>query len=364
MTGKVTKAIELLYKKQLNKQKVRGYIFDSWYDEMTGVHFLVKMFNGKIKAEDVFFVHSNPEITIEARAVGVFDPNKQNIDELNEGCVGFVSTNLKDSKFGINSLGQTLCSFHKGIEPLLATEKPKPIVFASIYPDQPDRFDDFMKAVYKILLEDSSIEIENESSKALGNGIRCGFLGELHLEVFRQRLLDEFSISTICTPPSVKYMITTIKNETFFIQNASDLTDNYQTIVKEYREVFVKVTIISRNEDSGVIYSIVENRRGKIMNHIQISRHQVQIIAEMPLSEIIEDFNTELKLNTKGYGSYEFEFLEYRPTNVVLLKITIMDEDFDAFQFLIHKTKTYDLGKKNLHCFREKSSRAGLYSSH
>ena len=353
LTPKIMRNREAIFKKKITSTPCRAYIFDSWYEDNTGVSFVVRVANGSIKVGDLFFLQSNQDLTVEVKAIGIFSPNKEFKDELIEGSVGFVSTNLKDPKIGIQSLGQTLCSFHKNLEPLAKSKKQKAIVFASLYPDHPDQYDDFIKAVYKILLEDPAVEIESESSKALGNGIRCGFLGELHLEVFRQRLFDEFSIQTICTPPSVQYLVKTATGETQFVCNASDITDNIAKKIVEYQELWVSVSVICRSDDMVAVYTLVENRRGKVGDLVQISKQQVKITGEIPLSEVIEDFNKELKLMTRGYGSFDFEFLNFRPANVVLLKITVMDEEFDAFQFLVHKSKSYELGKKICEAFAE-----------
>lgn len=353
ISQKSIKTREQIIKKQINSPIIRGYIFDSWFEGNSGVNFIVRVFNGSIKTGDLLFIHNSPETIVEVKCVGIFDPNKNKVDELIEGSVGFIATNIKDAKFGINSLGQTICSFHPNLEPLSKAEKQKAIVFASIFPDHPDQFDDFTKAIYKILLEDPVIEIENESSKALGNGFRCGFLGELHLEVFRQRLLDEFSISTICTPPSVQYQIKTSDNKEYLIRNAADITEDIFKKIVEYREMFTKINVIARSDDISSVFALIEDHRGKVLDTTQISQQQIKITAEIPLSEIIENFNKELKLLTRGYGSFDFEFLDFRSTNVSLLKITVMDEEFDAFQFLIHKSKAYDFGKKLCVSFSE-----------
>lgn len=350
---KIQKQREGLIKKAINDTPARAYVFDSWFEPNSGVNLIARIGNGSIQAGSTLFVHSNVETPVEVKSVGVFNPNASLRESLTEGSVGFMATSIKDPVFGIKALGQTLCTYHKGIEPLQCSERQKAIVFASLFPDQPDLYEEFMKAVYKIQMEDPAIEIESESSRALGNGVRAGFLGELHLEVFRQRLLDEFGVLTICTPPSVQYMVKASNGEIFYVRNAADFSDQFVGKVVEYFEMFVKLNIIARSEDMTAIYSIVEARRGKITDVTQISRNQIKLTGEIPLGEIIEDFNKELKVSTRGYGSFDFEPLEYRPAQVTLLKITIMDEEVDAFQFLVHKSKAYDLGKKICQAFAE-----------
>lgn len=337
------------------KESILAYIFDSWFEPNSGVFFLVKVSKGTIKPGMILRVSNLDSEAHEVKEVGIFAPNKEETQELTEGNVGYVHCKIKEASVCVQSLGETLMSLEPRLLQLPRPDKPRAVVFASLFPSVIENYDEFMKSVYKILLEDPAIEFTKDASVGLGNGIRCGFLGELHLEVFRQRLVDDFDMTTICTPPTVEYKIVVDKKE-FYVRNASEL-NNFSKHKKDYYEPYVKLYIFSRTGDDSSIYQLIEARRGKVTELVQISKNQVKIIAEIPLAEIIEDFNNELKSLTNGYGSFEYEPLDYRRADVEILKITVMDEDVDAFKFIIHKKKAYDVGKKLCAAFKENLSR-------
>lgn len=352
LSPRIAKHREKIFKNQENSPAFRAYIFDSWFEENQGLFFVAKMANGSLRAGDVVQLSNDPTNLVEVKEVGVFAPNKESRPVLPEGSVGWVSTNLKDPKIGIEALGETLSSLHPMLEPLTKPEKSRPIVFASLFPNFPDEYDDFVKAVDRIALEDPAIVTEPESSNALGNGLRCGFLGELHLDVFRQRLRDDYNVETICTPPSVTYLVKIRGKEDLIIRHPSEIAGKLNNAF-EFFERYAKVIIITRKEDAQPIYSLIENRRGKVTENTQISQNQSRIVGEIPLSEIIEDFNNELKVMTKGYGSFDFELLDYRSSEIQVLKITVMDEEVDAFQFLVHKSKAAEMGKRICQAFKD-----------
>lgn len=338
-----------------NPEMMMAYIFDSWFEPNNGVFFMVKVSKGTAKKGGFVRITNIINECYEIKEVGVFSPNKDETDELQEGTVGYIHCKIKDPKICIQSLGETLMTLQPKLESLPRPKKLKPVVFASLFPSLSTEFDEFIKSVHKILLEDPAITMERDNSAGLGNGIRCGFLGELHLEVFRQRLKDEFNITTICTPPTVEFKVRVEKKE-MFIRNATEL-NNFTKVRKEFFEPFVKLYVFARITDNSEVYNFIENRRGKTTALKQLSANQIQITAEIPLSEIIEDFNDQLKSITAGYGSFDYEHLDYRRADVDVLKITVMDEDVDAFKFIVHKKKAYDIGKKLCKAFKEHLNR-------
>lgn len=338
-----------------NNEVILAYIFDSWFEPNNGVFFLVKLSMGVIRAGLTMRVSNLENEAYEVKEVGMFVPNKEKTLEIPEGTVGYVHCKIKDPSVCVQSLGETLMTLQPKLLPLPRPDKPKAVVYASIFPSNMGDYDVFMKSVYKILLEDPAIVFAKDASVGLGNGIRCGFLGELHLEVFRQRLLDDFEINTICTPPTVEYQVI-INKKKIFVRNAAEL-NNYQNQRKDYLEPYVKLYIFTRTGDDSNIYQLIDARRGKVTELVQISKNQIKITSEIPLAEIIEDFNNELKSLTNGYGSFDYEHLDYRRADVDILKITVMDDDVDAFKFIVHKKKAYDIGKKLCLAFKENLSR-------
>ena len=346
-----------LREKALREQRetVLAYIFDSWFEPNNGVYFLVRMAVGTVRPGMIMRVSNLEGEAHEVKEVGLFAPNKEPSTELPEGVVGYVHCKIKDPAVCVQSLGETLMTLEPRLLPLPRPDKPHAVVYSSLFPANMEDYDEFMKSVYKILLEDPAIVFAKDASVGLGNGIRCGFLGELHLEVFRQRLMDDFDMGTICTPPTVEYRVIVDKQE-MYVRNAAEL-NNYNKHRKEYFEPYVRMYVFSRTGDEEGREEIVEAKRGKVTELVQISKNQIKIIAEVPLAEIIEDFNNELKSLTNGYGSFDYEHLDYRRANVDILKITVMDEDVDAFKFIIHKKKAYDVGKKLCAAVRENLSR-------
>lgn len=332
-----------------------SYIFDSWFEPNNGVFFLVRVSKGFVRPGMLIKLSNIEGEAHEVKEVGLFAPNKEQCEELLEGSVGYVHCKIKEPSICVQSLGETLMTLHPKLLPLPRPAKPHAVVFASLFPSNMEDYDEFMKSVYKILLEDPAIVFTKDASVGLGNGIRCGFLGELHLEVFRQRLIDDFDMNTICTPPNVEYRVMIDKKE-YFIKNASEL-NNFSKHKKDYFEPYVKLYIFSRTSDDSGIYQLIEFRRGKVTEVVQISKNQIKLTAEIPLAEIIEEFNNQLKSLTNGYGSFDYEPLDYRRADVEILKITVMDEDVDAFKFIVHKKKAYDIGKKLCEAFRENLSR-------
>lgn len=193
--------------KNLNQRPFRAYIFDSWFEVNKGCCLMVRVVNGSLSAGNFIEISAFPQEVFQIAELGVFSPNREAKTHLEQGEVGFVTCNLKTPKQGIEALGGTVLSLHKGLEPLPSPILAKPVVFASIFPDSPDESEALTNCVEKILLEDPAIKCEKDVCLALGTGFRCGFLGELHLEIFQQRIFDEFGLTTIVTPANVVYEV-------------------------------------------------------------------------------------------------------------------------------------------------------------
>lgn len=206
-TTQTRKNKEKLLLKQNNNEINRAYIFDSWFEVNKGCYFMIRVYNGEFIPGHFVEISSFPDENYEIQEVGVFSPNKEQKKSLKEGEVGFIFCNVKNPKMGVKTLGKSILSLNQNLDSLHEPYLPSPVVFASIFPDHPDEADFFFSSVDKILLEDPAIKIEKDSCLAMGNGFRCGFLGELHLEIFQQRLFDEFDLKTIITPASVIYQV-------------------------------------------------------------------------------------------------------------------------------------------------------------
>ena len=193
--------------KQIKPQTCRAYIFDSWFEINKGCFFMIRVYNGELAPGNFVEISSFPEDNYEIIEVGIFSPNKEQKESLKEGEVGYIFCGVKDPKMGVKALGKTMLSLQQGLDILTQPKMPSSVVFASIFPETPDEADYFFSSVDKILLEDPAIKCEKDTCLAMGNGFRCGFLGELHLEIFQQRLFDEFDLKTIITPASVVYQV-------------------------------------------------------------------------------------------------------------------------------------------------------------
>ena len=335
-------------------EPLRAYVFDSVFEPNVGLMLIVRIFNGCIYPGRNLKVSSDHGYFFDVKEVGIFQPNKISKDILFEGEVGYVLTNIKEPLIGINGLGETLLSLHYGVPALKKPLRNKPIVFASLFPELPDYFDDFIKAIQKLALEDPALTLEPENSGCLGSGLRCGFLGELHLEIIRQRLLDEYSVKTVCTPPSVTFRIQIHGKEPVDIRHPSELNElTNSSVGYEIWEPWTTVEIICRLEDVSSVHSLLEEKRGKVLETSALSSLQIRLICDVPLAELIEEFNSQLKTCTRGYGSFSFEIKDYRKSDIVLLKLTLMDDDVDAFQFLVHKSKTHEVGKRICEAFKD-----------
>ena len=316
-------------------------LVDSWYDTYLGVVILVRVIDGKIyKDMKIKMMSNNQEYTVEK--VGVFTPKPKDINQLNTGEIGFIITgikNLSDTK-----VGDTICDANNPIEKALPGFKPsKPVVFCGLFPVDSSDYQRLKDGLAKLQLNDASFSYEAESSSALGLGFRCGFLGLLHLEIVTERLEREFDINLITTTPGVVYKIYLNNEKILELQNPSSLPD--PTLIKFIEEPWIKATIITPDEYLGSIIKLCQNKRG-IQTNLSYSGNRAVINYEIPLNEVVFDFNDRLKSMTSGYASFDYEVLGHREGDLVKLSILVNTEPVDALAMMVHKDFAQGIGRE------------------
>jgi len=328
---------------------LRALIFDSHFDSYRGVVVNVRLFDGMVKKEQkIKLMAAKKEYNIEE--VGVFTPDMKPISELTAGEVGYIIAGIKD--ISTTRVGDTITNAINGIDkPLPGYREVKPMVFSSIYPVASDDYENLTVALEKLKLNDASLLFEKESSAALGFGFRCGFLGLLHLEVVQERLEREFGLSLVVTAPSVEYRV-------YFKDGSMKIVDNpvnFPDFGKfEYaEEPYVKASIITPEEFVGNIIKIAQQRNGIQRSMTYITEKRVEIIYEMPLAEIIYDFHDKLKSVSRGYASLDYEFLDYRRSELVRLDILISGKPVDALSQIVRKEKAYQRGREIVKALKE-----------
>ncbi|MDZ7293208.1 translation elongation factor 4 [Mycoplasmopsis pulmonis] len=320
---------------------LKALVFDSYFDAYRGVILLVRIFEGKIAVNDQFkFISTNKQFHV--IELGVRTPTEVKKPFLESGEVGWIAASIRDAKDV--SVGDTLTLVKNPTkEALPGYKKVKAVVFTGFYPIDGKDYPVLKESLEKISLSDSSITWELESSKALGFGFRVGFLGMLHMEVLQERLKREFNIDIIATAPSVEYKVYLTNNKVEIVSNPSDLPDrNY---IKNIKEPFIRSFILVTEEFIGGIMELCQSKRGVYVN-IEYIDKRVKIIYELPLSEIILDFFDKLKSISKGYASFDYEFIEYRDADLVKVDILLNKEKVDAFSFISHRENAYERSKE------------------
>jgi len=317
---------------------LKALIFDSHYDAYRGtvVHF--RIFEGTIRAGDTVMFMSN-RATYKVEEVGVFQIVRKPLPELAAGQVGYMIA-------GIKTVSDTRCGDTVTLRSRpCATPQPgfreaKPVVFSSIYPVAADDYADLAEGLEKLKLNDASLIYEKDSSAALGFGFRCGFLGLLHLEVVQERLEREFDLSLILTAPSVQYELVMADGEIRIIDNPALYPD--PTHIRAAREPFIKATIITPDRYMGAIMKLCLDRRGVSTNYQYLTSDRLEMFFEMPLAEVIYDFYDKLKSVTQGYGSFDYELIGFRETDLVKVDILINGERVDALSQLVHRERAVE----------------------
>ncbi len=332
-----------------SRNPLQALIFDSRFDPYKGVIILLRLENGAIRKKMKIMTMANKNV-YEVLEVGVFNPMEQQIDELSCGEVGYITCNIRDARE--ISVGDTVTDAENPApQPLPGYKKVHPMVFSGIYPANSADFPALKEAIEKLRLSDASFVYEPEKSASLGMGFRCGFLGLLHMEIVEERLEREFDLNLVVTTPSVIYRVKKKDGEVVDIDNPVKLPNPGDT--EEVDEPYVRAYIITPKESIGNILELSESRRGAYVSTEYLDEDRVQIVYDIPLSEIIVDFYDRIKSVTKGYGSLDYEFLDYRPTRIVKLDILINQEIYDAFSSLVYKDRAYAKGKAVIEKLKE-----------
>ncbi|CAG4929063.1 translation elongation factor 4 [Acidithrix sp. C25] len=329
---------------------LRALIFDSIYDQYRGVVSSIRVMDGTLHANDrLRFLQAGTLQSVEE--IGVRTPVQVPVEKLGPGEVGYLITGLKD--IGQARSGETITTAEKGATVALdGYLHPKPMVFCGLYPIDGDEFEDLRESLEKLRLNDASFTYEPESSLALGFGFRCGFLGLLHMEIVRERLEREFGLSLIATAPSVEYMVTVAGSvDAVLVDNPSEMPAAQSIIA--ISEPFLKINVLTPSEYTGTIMELCQSRRGEMVNVNYISPERVEMIYRIPLAEVVMDFFDALKSRTKGYASLDYESDGYAPSDLVKVDILLNSTPVDAFSAIIHKSKSYDYGRKMTTKLRE-----------
>ena len=318
-------------------------IFDSIYDNYKGALAYVRVKDGTVKVGDeILLMASNKTFTV--TELGYFEPGTYvPTEKLEAGEVGYIAASIKT--LSDIRVGDTITlKENPASEPLPGYKKVNPMVYCGLYPMDGSDYENLKVALEKLKLNDAALEYEQETSAALGFGFRCGFLGLLHLEIIQERLDREFDLSLITTSPSVIYKVHKTDGEVIELYNPSELPAPND--ISFIEEPFVTAEIITPKDYVGNIMEICQNRRGIYIDMKYLDSNRVTLIYELPLNEIIYDFFDSLKSKTKGYASFDYEFKEYRRSDLVKLDIWVNGESVDALSFIVHKDSSYERGKK------------------
>ena len=320
---------------------LKALIFDSVYDAYRGVILQVRVMDGIVKPGDTIQLMSNDK-TFVVTEVGIFTPKAVGREFLATGDVGYIAAAIKT--VADTRVGDTITLANNPADaPLDGYKQLNPMVFAGIYPIESNKYNDLREALDKLQLNDASLQFEPETSQALGFGFRCGFLGLLHMDVIQERLEREFNIDLIMTAPSVVYHINTTDGEMIEVANPSEFPDPSR--VDNIEEPFVKAQIMVPQDYVGAVMELAQRKRGDFVTMDYLDENRVNVIYQMPLSEIVFDFFDKLKSSTKGYASFDYEISEYRKSSLVKMDIMLNAERVDALSFIVHKEFSYERGK-------------------
>ncbi|WP_418835884.1 translation elongation factor 4 [Paratractidigestivibacter faecalis] len=320
---------------------LKALILDSYFDEYRGVVATVRVFDGSIcKGQTLLMMQSGIDFLVDG--VGVKRPAEQPVDELGVGEVGYVVTGLKDPD--AVRVGDTLTLAERPTaEPLPGYREAKPMVFTGLFPVDNKDYENLRDALDKLHVNDPSLTWEPETSVALGFGFRVGFLGLLHMEVVKERLEREFNLSLIATSPSVDYHVYTTAGTMMEVRSPQDLPD--VTRIDHIEEPYLKAKIIVPPEYTGAVMQLAIEHRGITQDMVYLTEKSVEMHFDIPLAELILDFFDQLKSRTKGYASHDYEYNEYRASELVKLDILLAGDEVDALSFIVHKDKAYSLAR-------------------
>ena len=317
-------------------------IFDSVFNSFRGIIAYFKIVNGTIRPNDlVKFVNTGKEY--EANEVGILKLDMVPQKELSAGNVGYIISGIKTSKEV--KVGDTITHVKRPCDDAIdGFEEVKPMVFAGVYPIETEDFEDLRASLEKLQLNDASLTFEPESSAALGFGVRCGFLGMLHMEIVQERLDREFDMNVITTVPNVSYKVFTNKGACLEVHNPSGLPEI--TEIDHIEEPYIRASVITKTDYIGQIMTLCLGKRGELVKQEYVSGNRVELIYDMPLGEIVFDFYDKLKSISKGYASFDYHMNGFRPSKLVKLDILLNGESVDALSSLIHFDNAYTLGRR------------------
>ncbi len=331
------------------KEKTQALIFDSYYDSYKGVVALIRLMNGKIHVGDTIQMMATGA-SYDVVELGVHTPKEELKQELVAGEVGYLSAaikNIEDVK-----VGDTITLKDDPAEnPLPGYQPMKPMVFCGLYPIESSKFTELREALEKLKLNDASLEFEPETSKALGFGFRCGFLGLLHMEIIEERIEREFHIELIATSPSVIYDIELTDGSNLLIDSPVKMPERQR--IKTIKEPYIRTSIFVPTEYIGPIMELCQDKRGNYISMEYLDEKRVNIHYELPLSEIVYDFFDRLKSSTKGYASFDYEPMGYQASDLVKMDILLNGEVVDALSIIVHKDFAYKRGKAIVESLRK-----------
>ncbi|MEC6718502.1 translation elongation factor 4 [Staphylococcus aureus] len=320
---------------------LKALIFDSEYDPYRGVISSIRIVDGVVKAGDKIRMMATGK-EFEVTGVGINTPKQLPVDELTVGDVGYIIASIKnvdDSRVGDTI---TLAS-RPASEPLQGYKKMNPMVYCGLFPIDNKNYNDLREALEKLQLNDASLEFEPESSQALGFGYRTGFLGMLHMEIIQERIEREFGIELIATAPSVIYQCILRDGSEVTVDNPAQMPDRDK--IDKIFEPYVRATMMVPNDYVGAVMELCQRKRGQFINMDYLDDIRVNIVYELPLAEVVFDFFDQLKSNTKGYASFDYEFIENKESNLVKMDILLNGDKVDALSFIVHRDFAYERGK-------------------
>ncbi len=338
----VDKIIERVPAPKESNDKLKCLIFDSYFDSYRGVVILVRVVSGKITKKTKIKMMTTGD-SYEVVSLGYHTPFEHETEVLNEGEVGFITASIKS--LSSVEVGDTITDANDPTDTPLPGYKPmKPMVYCGIYPIESNKYPALKEAIEKLKLNDAALTFEPETSSTLGFGFRMGFLGLLHLEIISERIEREFGIEIIATTPSVNYEINLTDNTTIFIDNPSMMPDRVK--IKEIKEPYIFTNILVPTDYIGPIMELCQDKRGIYKSIDYLDTTRVNIHYELPLSEIVYDFFDRLKSSTKGYASFDYEVIGYKPSDLVKMDILLNGEVVDALSLIVHKDFAYDRGRR------------------
>lgn len=324
------------------EKPLRALVFDSKFDIYRGVVVYVRVYDGSINPGDKIKLYFTDKV-FEVEEVGILKMGRVKAKELNSGDVGYVIAGIKD--VNESRVGDTIFNIAQPVtEPLPGYKEVKSMVFSGIYPTSTEDFETLRDSLSKLKLNDAALTFQPESSVALGFGFRCGFLGMLHMEIVQERLDREYGLSIITTVPSVEYKVYRTNGEVILVENPSLMPD--AGVIDYVEEPYIRANIITPTEFIGNLMKLANERRGIFVTTNYVDAKRVDLHFEFPLSEIVFDFYDKLKSYSRGYASFDYDFKEYKKSDLVKLDILLNGEPVDALSIIVHRDKAFEWGKK------------------